>query len=378
MIVPPAAVGVLGGGQLGRFFTLAAREAGYRALVFDPDPGSPAGAVADLHVRAAFEDEAAVREFASACAAVTVEFENVPPAAMEMVAAHCPTSPSPCALAIMRDRIEEKTFVRDCGLETAAFLPVRARADIAPALAQLPAPLLLKTAQLGYDGKGQAEVSSQAEAEAAFDRFGGVPCVLEEKVTLECELSVIVARARDGHSACYPVAQNTHRNGILHCSVAPAPVASALGRQATDAARALAETLDYQGVLGVEFFVARDGRLLVNEAAPRPHNSGHYTLDACAHSQFEQQLRVLCGLPLADTRARSAAVMINLLGDLWDAGAPDWRPALARADAKLHLYGKREARPGRKMGHFCLLGDDAERLAREGEAVFRALGGAQS
>ncbi len=361
MILPGATLGMLGGGQLGRMFVLAARSMGYRVAVLDPDPESPAGEVADVHLKADYADRAALDEIARTCAAATTEFENVPAPSLEYLAQFMPVWPSATAVAITQDRIREKTFLAENGFTCARFAAVRGAQDLAAALAHTGLPALLKTSRHGYDGKGQARVASLAEAERAFAEMGAVPCVLEELVEIETEVSVVLARAADGATAVFPVAENRHVRGILDVSIAPARVSAAHAQQAEDMARSLAAKLDYCGVLAVEFFVTRDGRLLVNEIAPRPHNSGHYTLDACETSQFEQQVRVLCGLPLGSPRQHTPAVMVNLLGDLWHEGRePAWEHVLRDPRAKLHLYGKREARPGRKMGHYTCLGDSVE------------------
>lgn len=360
MILPGAMLGVLGGGQLGRMFTMAARTLGYRVMVLDPDPNSPAGAVADEHLQADYQDPLALEHMGALCAAITTEWENVPALTLEALAHHCPVRPGGEATAIARDRIREKTFVRDLGLATAPFFPILSDADLPAAMADLRLPALLKTATLGYDGKGQVGVSNLEEARAGFVQLGSVPCVLEEKVALHQELSVVLARGADGEMEVYPVGENVHRHGILHTTLVPGRVAPAVAERAIGMARTLAEDLDYVGVLAVEFFLTEDGELLINEMAPRPHNSGHYSLDACASSQFEQQVRALCGLPLGSPRLLSPAVMVNLLGDLWGNGEPDWSRLLAHPEVKLHLYGKHQARPGRKMGHFSVLGDDVE------------------
>ena len=361
MILPGATVGVLGGGQLGRMFTLQARTMGYRVVVLDPDPKSPAGAVADRQICAAYHDERALAELAKCCAAVTTEFENVPALALERLARSSVVRPPVAAVATVQDRIAEKTFFHSHGFATAAFRPVRNQRELAAALAEVPSPAFLKTSRLGYDGKGQALVTNETEATRAFDRFGQVACVLEERVELDCELSVILARSADGESAAFPVAENRHRNGILETSVVPARISGRMAQDAQALATAAAEAMDYVGVLGVELFVARGGQLLVNEMAPRPHNTGHYTLDACSIDQFEQQLRTLCGLPLAQPWLLSPVAMINLLGDLWTEGEPRWAEALRRPGVRLHLYGKAEARPGRKMGHLNCLAHDPDR-----------------
>lgn len=360
MILPGAMLGVLGGGQLGRMFAVAARTLGYRVMVLDPDPCSPAGAMADEHLQADYQDPLALEHMGALCAAVTTEWESVPALTLEALIHHCPVRPGGDATAIARDRIREKTFVRDLGLATAPFFPILTRADLDSAVAGLRLPALLKTATLGYDGKGQVQVSRPEEAAGAFAQLGGVPCVLEEKVELHQELSVVLARGVDGEMEVYPVGENVHRNGILHTTLVPGRIPPAVAERAIGMARAMAEDLDYVGVLAVEFFLTRDGELLVNEMAPRPHNSGHYSLDACLSSQFEQQVRALCGLPLGSPHLLMPAVMVNLLGDLWGDGEPDWSRLLAHPQVKLHLYGKHQARPGRKMGHFIVLGEDVE------------------
>jgi len=373
MILPGATLGMLGGGQLGRMFTVAARTMGYEVVVLDPDPASPAGALASEHVRAPYEDPAALERLARTCAAVTTEFENVPAAALERLARDCVVRPGARAVAITQDRIHEKTFLRDSGFATAPFAVIQAEADLEPGFAGIGAPALLKVSRFGYDGKGQARVGSEAEARAAWASMQGEPCVLERLVPLDVEISVVLARASDGTVATWPVGENRHRNGILDVTVVPARVSEALARQAETVAREIAARLEYVGVLAVEFFVS-EGRLLVNEIAPRPHNSGHYTLDACVTSQFEQQVRAVCGLPLGETRLLSPVAMVNLLGDLWrDGRPPPWGELLNHPNAKLHLYGKREARVGRKMGHCNVLATSAEEALRLAVSIHERL-----
>jgi 5-(carboxyamino)imidazole ribonucleotide synthase len=360
VILPGAWVGVVGGGQLGRMFTLQARTMGYRVAVLDPDPLSPAGAVADRHIGAAYTDEQALSELSSLCAAITTEFENVPAATLERLGRSALVRPPVAAVATTQDRIEEKSFLQRHGFATALFRPVRDPDELREALLSVPFPALLKTSRLGYDGKGQATIEGAEDALPAFQRFASEPCVLEARLQLECELSVIVARGEDGDVSTFPVAENRHVNGILETSVVPARVSEAVSRQACEIARQVAEAMGYVGVLAVELFLA-GGRLLVNEMAPRPHNSGHYTMDACSADQFEQQLRTLCGIPLARPWLLSPVAMVNLLGDLWSGGEPRWAEALKRPGVRLHLYGKAEARPGRKMGHLNCLASDADR-----------------
>lgn len=377
MILPGATLGVLGGGQLGRMFVLAARTMGYEVVVLDPDPASPAAQFATAHLCAGYGNESALAELGRRCAAVTVEFENVPAGTLERLERHCIVRPSARALAICQARMEEKSFLRDGGFPTARHVPVLARDDLAAAIAEVGTPALLKVARLGYDGKGQALVRDADGIFSAFDALGGAACILEERIDLATEVSVVLARGADGEIAPFPVGENTHRGGILDTTVVPAEIPPELARQAAEMAGAIADRLDYVGVLGVEFFVDRGGRLLVNELAPRPHNSGHYTIEACASSQFEQQVRVLCGLPLGDPRLLSPAVMINLLGDLWpaDGGAPAWDAVLREPGAHLHLYGKGEARAGRKMGHVTCLAGQASRARDAARRIAQALAG---
>ncbi|MBT9567993.1 MAG: 5-(carboxyamino)imidazole ribonucleotide synthase [Thiobacillus sp.] len=356
-ILPGATLGILGGGQLGRMFTLAARTMGYKVMVLDPDATSPAGQLADLHVQADYSDGAALKQLGEACAAITTEFENVPAASLIELARHCRVAPNASAVAIAQDRSHEKTWLGDHGFATAPFAIVTSETELEAGLAQTGAPALLKVSRFGYDGKGQARVTTLEDALAAFRKFGNQACVLEGFVKLDAEVSVVLARNDAGDCALFPVAENQHVNGILDISIVPARVPDRLAIQASDMARAIADELDYVGILAVEFFVA-DGRLLINEVAPRPHNSGHFTLDACVTDQFEQQVRVLCDLPLGDTRLLSPVVMLNILGDRWHGGGPHWDALLAHPAIKLHLYGKETARPGRKMGHCNVLDAD--------------------
>lgn len=373
MILPGATIGVLGGGQLGRMFALQARVMGYHVVVLDPDPRSPAGTVADHHLQARYDDDRALTELIGHCAAVTTEFENVPAAVLERLADARIVRPGPDAVRIAQDRTAEKSFLQSRGFPTAPFRSVQQPDQLEPALAAIGAPALLKTSRLGYDGKGQATVTRAAEGLDAFERFGRVPCILERRLALELELSVVLARGADGAVAAFPAAENVHVNGILDTSLVPARVPPALAVEARDLAIAVAEALDYVGVLGVELFVADGGRLYVNEIAPRPHNSGHYTLDACACDQFEQQVRTLCGLPLGEPRLLTPVAMLNILGDVWRHGPPRWDAALALPGVRLHLYGKAEARPGRKMGHLNCLAPDPDRALALAHAARRAL-----
>ena len=371
-ILPGATLGILGGGQLGRMFTIAARTMGYKVMVLDPDAASPAGQMADVHVRADYTDHAALKQLGAACAAVTTEFENVPAASLIELANHCRVSPGAAAVAIVQDRSHEKSWLADNGFATAPFALVNSEADLDAALAAIGIPALLKVSRFGYDGKGQARINTPEDARAAFREFGGQPCVLEGFVKLECEVSVVLARSDAGECALFPVAENRHENGILDVSIVPARVADSLADQAREMARDVADKLGYVGVMAVEFFVAGD-QLMVNEIAPRPHNSGHYTLDACVTDQFEQQVRALAGLPLGDTRLLSPVAMVNILGDRWHDGGPHWDALLAHPAIKLHLYGKEAARPGRKMGHFNVLDADLETALQLAEQMRHAL-----
>lgn len=375
-LAPGAWLGLLGGGQLGRMFCMAAQSLGYRVCVLDPASNSPAGSVADKHVQADYLDEAGLTELARRCRAATTEFENVPAAALAFLAQHCSVSPAAEAVAIAQDRIAEKRFVESCGLDVAPHAVIADEADLAHVDAAM-FPAILKSARLGYDGKGQVAVAALGDLAAAWVAMDRVACVLERRLDLALELSVVVCRAHDGQTATFPAAENEHRHGILAVSIVPARIDAELARRARDAAVTIARELRYVGVLAVEFFVLKDRRLLVNELAPRPHNSGHYTIDGCITSQFEQQARVMAGLPLGDTTLLRPAVMLNVLGDAWYDGAtarePDWAGVAAVPAAKLHLYGKQDARRGRKMGHVTCLGASLDEALERARAVARVL-----
>ena len=364
-ILPPGStIGVLGSGQLGRMFAIAARRMGYRVHTLSPDEDTPTGQVADVEVRAAYDDLDAVRVFASRVDAVTFEFENVPSASIEACAVVVPVHPRAEVLHTTQHRLREKTFLSKNGFPCARFRHIRSLADLEAAAREIGLPAVLKTAGFGYDGKGQQLIRTPDQAAAAWQRIGAAEAVLEEFVDFECELSVVAARSQTGDFAHFGACLNTHVRHILDVTLAPAPVEPRIAQQAVGIARAILEALDVVGVLCVEFFLARNGKLLVNELAPRPHNSGHFSFDACITSQFEQQLRAVCGLPLGSTEQMRPAAMANLLGDLWTAGEPLWHRAAAFPEVKLHLYGKLEARPGRKMGHLTALAPTVE-LARE-------------
>ena len=356
LLPPGATLGVLGGGQLGRMFAHAAQAMGYFTAVLDADADSPAGRISHHHIRTAYDDPDGLAQLASLCDAVTTEFENVPAVALAALAGQCPVAPAARAVAVAQDRAQEKAHFVACGVPCAPHAVI----ETAEQLAAVPTNLLpgiLKTARLGYDGKGQVRVQTAAELAAAWVQLGRVPCVLEQMLPLAFECSVIVARGHDGATVHLPVQRNLHRDGILAVTeVHEGNVPPALASQAVEAAISIANGLQYVGVLCVEFFVLQDGRLVVNEIAPRPHNSGHYSQNACDVSQFELQVRTLAGLPLVQPRLHSAAVMLNLLGDLWftqgdTAQTPPWEAVLQLPGAHLHLYGKSAAKHGRKMGH---------------------------
>jgi 5-(carboxyamino)imidazole ribonucleotide synthase len=354
----PATLGVMGGGQLGRMFVHAAQAMGYFTAVLDPDTASPAGRVSHHHIQTDYLDQQGLAQLMQRCAAITTEFENVPAPALTTLGAHRPVAPSAEAVAIAQDRAAEKAHFVRCGVPVAPHAVIETAAQL-DAVSDDLLPGILKTARMGYDGKGQIRVSTREALSAAWAELKNVPCVLEKMLPLQAECSVIVARAAGGQMVHFPVQLNLHREGILAVtSVYDGALPAPLAEQAVAATRAIAEGLGYVGVLCVEFFVLQDGQLVVNEMAPRPHNSGHYTLDACDQSQFDLQVRTLTGLPLTPPRQHSPAIMLNLLGDLWREGqSPAWDRVLALPGAHLHLYGKLSARPGRKMGHLTLTGD---------------------
>ncbi|MGH7076108.1 MAG: 5-(carboxyamino)imidazole ribonucleotide synthase [Stellaceae bacterium] len=347
MIAPGGIIGILGGGQLGRMTALAAAALGYRCHIYCPEPASPAMQVTPLATVAGYHDRAALERFADAVDVVTFEFENLPAATVATLAARKPVHPGATVLATCQDRLIEKDFVRALGIATTAYRRVAGIRDLSAAIAEIGPHAILKTARWGYDGKGQAAIGPGDDAVAAWDAISNAAAILEARVDFAMEISVVIARGADGALAAYPAVENRHRNHILDTTIAPAPIAPAIAAEAQRIARAVAEGLDLVGVVGVEMFVTKAGALLVNELAPRPHNSGHWTIDACVTSQFEQLVRAVCDLPLGSTAAHSAAVMKNLIGE----EIAGWRAAIAEPAAKLHLYGKAETRPGRKMGH---------------------------
>ena len=377
MILPGSTLGLLGGGQLGRMFTAAARTMGYDVIVLDPDPLSPAAQFATEHLCADYHDQSALEQLAKRCAAVTTEFENPPADSLAWLAQRIPVRPGASAVAIAQDRMREKTFFAENGFPVGPFAIIQNQADIETAGRALQFPAILKTARFGYDGKGQARVSSLEALRETFLSWRAVPCVLEQLLPLKLEVSLVLARGEDGAIATFPAAENRHENGILDISIAPARISAQLAAQAQDIAERLAAKLDYCGVLAVEFFVVEneDGKeqLLINEIAPRPHNSGHYTIDACRTSQFEQQVRALCGLPLGPTTQHTPAVMVNLLGDVWKNNVLASDKILQHPNVKLHLYGKREARVGRKMGHYTVLSPDVDSALESVQKIRKTL-----
>jgi 5-(carboxyamino)imidazole ribonucleotide synthase len=356
-ILPNSTIGVFGSGQLGRMFAIEARKLGYRVATFSPESDTPTGQVADIEITAAYEDLEAVERFAKTVDVVTFEFENVPSGCIETAAKFVPVHPKGEILYITQNRLREKTFLAKNGFPVTPFQHIKSLEDFE--IVSFPA--VLKTAGFGYDGKGQAKLKSSAEIEKAFQMLGGQEAILEEFVEFEKEVSVVCARDAKGNFAHFGVIENGHANHILDVSFAPAIVSEKIHGQAVEITRNIAEKFGYVGTMCVEFFLTKDEKLLVNEIAPRPHNSGHLTIDACITNQFEQQVRAVCGLPLGSTEYLKPAAMANLLGDVWQKGEPAWARALEVENVKLHLYGKAEARPGRKMGHLTALADSAEK-----------------
>jgi 5-(carboxyamino)imidazole ribonucleotide synthase len=386
-ILPGATLGVMGSGQLGRMFAIAARRMGYRVHTFSPDSDTPTGQVADLETTAAYDDEAAVRDFAKSIAVLTFEFENVPSETVGWASEHCPVRPSGKVLHICQHRLREKEFLAAAGIPVAPFRKIESAAQLAEAGAWLSRAAnvageksssgellyVLKTAAFGYDGKGQRKLRPGDDLAEAWQPFEGQPAVLEKFIAFEREISVIVARGIDGSVTTWPVCENEHANHILDVTICPARLADAVAARACELARSIALALDLVGVLAVEMFLMGDGGIFVNELAPRPHNSGHFSFDASVTSQFEQQVRAVCGLPLGSTESLRPAAMANLLGDLWAGGEPDWAAAAAFAEVKIHLYGKTAAKPGRKMGHLTAFGATVEQAAATVRAARAAL-----
>ena len=360
---PGSTIGVFGSGQLGRMFAIEARKMGYRVHTFSPDSDTPTGQIADIETSESYDDLDAVRAFARSVDVVTFEFENVPAMAVQAAAELVDVHPHGDILHTTQNRLREKTFLLENGFPVAHFKHIKLIDDLYRGIDEIGAPAVLKTAGFGYDGKGQQKIGAVGEAEAAFENLGGQEAVLEQFVDFEKEVSVVCARDRSGSFVHYGVIENDHANHILDVSIAPAAVSEKVQNDAVEIARAIAERFDYVGTLCIEFFLTTHGQLLVNELAPRPHNSGHLTFGPCVTSQFEQQLRAVCGLPLGSTEFYRPAAIANLLGELWQGGEPGWAAILQRG-VKLHLYGKSEPRPGRKMGHLTATADTAAEAGR--------------
>ncbi len=367
IVHPGGTIGVLGSGQLGRMMALAARRMGYRVHTLSPGFDTPTGQVADLEITADYEDLDAIRAFVGGVDVVTFEFENVSAEAAELAAELAPVRPSGSALHVTQQRAREKAFLADRGFPVPAFARVQSLDELAVALGTVGLPSIVKTAAFGYDGKGQHRITAIEQAEPVWGLIGHQEAIVERVVDFACEVSVVAARGLDGAMVDYGAIENQHANHILDLSISPARVPTTVAAEASALAQRVMEELGYVGVLCVEFFVTRENQLLVNEIAPRPHNSGHLTIEACATSQFEQQVRAVCGLPLGSTAQARPAAMVNLLGEVWAEGEPDWDAALAVPGAALHLYGKGDPRPGRKMGHITVVADTAE------QAVDRAV-----
>jgi len=373
MILPGATLGMLGGGQLGRMFTTAAQTMGYRVIVLDPDSQSPAGIIADQHLCAKYDDEKALETLAQACDAVTTEFENIPAATLAFLESRTVVHPSSSALAKTQNRIVEKEFIASLGIAVAPFVAIRSEADIDQVEGQIQLPAILKLANFGYDGKGQVVCHSLNDIKHAFADLNQSECVLEQRINLEREVSTVLARSQLGDIANFPVAENVHINGILHSTTVPSTISEQQAHTVMEIADKIAEGLNYVGTMAVEFFISQEGDIIANEIAPRPHNSGHFTLDACETSQFEQQVRMLCNLPAGPCELISPVVMINLLGDVWGQSEPHWDRLLSVPNNKLHLYGKQEARVGRKMGHFNTLAQSSEQAMQIASRSFEQL-----
>ncbi len=373
-LLPGGTIGILGGGQLGRMSAMAARRLGYKVRTFDPSASACAAGVADEHITAEWNDIAALQRFASGCGRITLEFENIPPATIEFLAKSVPCHPSANVLAICQNRRREKEFLRASGIPCANFAVVSSLAELQAGVKTVGFPCVLKTADFGYDGKGQVKLpTAEADLAAAWEKIGATVGVLEAWVPFQMEISVLVARTVDGRTAVYDPAENIHRNHILHLSISPARVSESTSNEAKALAVSIADKINLVGLLAVEMFV-KEGRIIVNELAPRPHNSGHQTFDAHQTSQFEQHIRAVCGLPLGGTKPLAPSAMVNLLGDLWRGGQePDWTKVLSEPSAKLHLYDKGKAAPGRKMGHITVTASTLEEAIRRAEALHAAL-----
>ena len=364
---------MIGGGQLGRMFTIAARSMGYRVIILDPDPHSPAGTIANQHIQSDYNDHAALDMLGDYCAVVTAEFENLPIESLARLQQHCPVRPAPGIIAMAQDRLQEKAFMDEHEFPTVGFYAIQSTDDLEEAMQDIEEQGILKIARPRYPGHGRHAVSTLDEAIDAFQAMGEQPCILEERVFAEKRLSVVLARSHAGDIAAYPVIENSYQQGLLNLSMAPANIPEDIEESAVELAGDLADELDYCGVLSLELFLTADDELLINTITPRPHNSAHLTVDACATSQYEQQVRMLCGLPPGDTGLLSAVTMLNLLGEIWERGEPDWQAVFSEPQAHLHLYGKHEARNDRKMGHINCLADDVDSAREIAESLRGAL-----
>jgi 5-(carboxyamino)imidazole ribonucleotide synthase len=373
MILPGATLGMLGGGQLGKMFTTAAQTMGYKVIVLDPDTNSPAGVIAEQHICATYDDETALKQLAECCDAITTEFENIPASTLAYLESKTIVHPSSKALASTQNRNIEKDFIASLGIATAPYATIKTEQDIAAVEAKIKFPAILKVANFGYDGKGQVPCASLDEVYTAFASLDKKECVLEQRIELAKEVSVVLARSENAEITPFPIAENVHVNGILHTTTVPANASKEQTETAINMASKIADGLNYVGTMAVEFFISTQGDIIANEIAPRPHNSGHFTLDACTCSQFEQQVRMLCGLNAGDPDLTSPVVMVNLLGDVWGQSQPHWNSLLNQPNIKLHLYGKQEARAGRKMGHFNVLAQSTEQATETANKTFDAL-----
>ncbi len=373
MILPGATLGMLGGGQLGKMFTTAAQTMGYKVIVLDPDTKSPTGVIAEQHICAAYDDETALNQLAGACDAITTEFENIPASTLAFLEEKTVVHPSSSALASTQNRNVEKNFISSLGIATAPYISIKTKQDIKQAETDIQFPAILKVATFGYDGKGQVPCASIDDVYSAFESLAEKECVLEQRINLAKEVSVVLARSESGEITPFPVAENVHVNGILHTTTVPATATQQQITSAVEMASKIAQGLDYVGTMAVEFFISTNGDIIANEIAPRPHNSGHYTLNACASSQFDQQVRMLCGLNAGDPQLISPVVMVNLLGDVWGENQPHWNELFKQPNINLHLYGKQEARVGRKMGHFNVLANSVSEAEKIASSTFNAL-----
>lgn len=375
-LLPGATIGVMGGGQLGRMFAMAARRMGYRVHIFTPEKNGPAGQFADLTHVADYSDEAAVRRFAADVDVITFEFENIPIETVEWCGHERELRPAGAILHMAQNRAREKNFLAGAGFPVAPFKAVRSAHELESALEQIGRPAVLKTAAFGYDGKGQQTINTREDYDEIWSAASADEMVVEGMIDFEKEISVIVARGVDGALATFPVCENLHKNHILDVTIAPARVDSRVAAEAAELAQSIAQTTGLVGLLAVEMFLTKKGGLLVNELAPRPHNSGHWTIEGCATSQFEQQVRAVCGLPLGSTEILRPSAMANLLGDIWQGGEPNWAQALSIDGVHLHLYGKHEPRPRRKMGHLTAVAETAEKAQERVLAARAALNAA--